>query len=409
MARSSGPSVASHARSVRTYGDLVFSRISRIPTWLSLVLGGVGVAGLAILPSLLPSWGGVGALIATVILGLCVVLAVAAPTLQHVESERAKRLLLTVQISDRPVPTWEDVPAAVRAVAAAEEASVLQSLRDVQAAQKRTAAADNPERTTWAKAGSLTGVSMKELKRLLERDERGEVLSATEAATLADYRATAGSFYKAAASALSKGMGGQSETRTAEAFEGEARKYAGEVLNRAREAVRIAYVSEPTHAFCVTITNPTPRTLEEVEFEVYIPGKFAAHEGRERLDERDLDLPTRPWPYGKGQAPRLRLDTAHLLPGISRPIQIDPGAPTIDNSQSARITYAPVTIRPESSAALRAVWLITGLPTGTRLQGSWEATARNAEGKLTGQFEVRVGDPWKAEPVLRRLVSYDPA
>ena len=64
--------------------------------------------------------------------------------------------------------------------------------------------------------------------------------------------------------------------------------------------------------------------------------------------------------------------------------------PIIDNSGSAKVVYQPVTLRPHAHVTLDDIALSIQEPPGNVIEGTWEATATNAEGRMRGRLSVKV-------------------
>ena len=149
--------------------------------------------------------------------------------------------------------------------------------------------------------------------------------------------------------------------------------------------------------------------FEEVLVEIYFPGRVAAIDPHE-LSRPARSKPVRPRPFGTG-TPLLDLgrDSFHLRSSvIPKSANFEPSpAPKIDNSASARVTLASITLRPRAHVALDDIVLIVNEPPGSVIAGTWEASATNALARVKGNLTVRVATT--PLPVCELLAPWAPA
>lgn len=404
-----------------TVGEVSKQPLSRLPLWVPVAAGAFGIAGLTALPAISDTSTGAWLWAARIALGLCGVFGVLAPVLQHLQAQQAARLDLRVNVSPGHILSFAALPEALERWAQ-EERTALQPKRPSvgRSAADGTSAKASGQKIAKAGGGPLpgdaellAGLSIKDLIALEEREAdtenpldelEQEVLAASQRAiapAVAKF-STASNQWRSSFTRV--GLTGEPDNRSREEYAGQVQRYLDKATEQLTGLALDDYASNTSHALVVTVENPTGRPFESVVVELYIPGEIEGVEEADPPHDYAFQLPRRPWPFGKPRpwgstlASRLVLPTARdvLLPRMG-------GGPSIDNSASARISWPEETLRPHSSVVLDPVYLVTPLPPGSTLVGSWSATATNAEGKLSDTFTLSVGDAYPVADVLARV------
>jgi len=385
--------------------------MNSVPPWVPTMVAVVAAAAWAGLPNLLNLEGWKG-WVARAAFAIVTVAAVVATVVQHRQSEREKRLDVSVDVAASPLRTFADVPSSVEAFVAAERVACMEPLTRHREQQRRKERQARSATSTT----EIDGLSMGYLRDLKARDAAGESLTDEEQNQLAVFKVKLAAFgalrgvmskmpSNSVLSQMSASSTATPEERTPAAYEAEVERYLARVSTHAERVIRESYLSDPVLALRVQLHNPTSRTLQDVEVEIFLPGEVSAHEELSVPLSGDFDLPSRPRAFNKPKRARHWLASQLIAPmptsGLDR-FAVG-GGPRIDNSGSARVTFEPMNVRAESTTHLPPIWLITTRDTGSVLSGTWSATANNAEGKVTGTFEVRVSYPFEASSILKNL------
>lgn len=198
-----------------------------------------------------------------------------------------------------------------------------------------------------------------------------------------------GDAYRMMAQAMRSSLGsfaGRPDERTLEQYEDEVQRYLVRFRTYVSDMLLFQYIRAGLGRLSLTVVNTTDRTIEGVQLEVELPGSVIA------LDPDDVREPTppaRPREYGK---PRPYLDP--VLGGVG--LNFDTSlissprlrSVDIDNSSSARITFHVGIIRPLARKDLGEIHLI--VRQAQSISGRWEATATNADGRISGPLMIDV-------------------
>jgi hypothetical protein len=263
--------------------------------------------------------------------------------------------------------------------------------------------------------GQPSRITFGELRDVEAKAAAGEDLTPTEKAALEHFRklaeaaaASIGSAFKNSA-IRAQDLMSDPDKRTPEQYKDEVRQYIQACRRYFAVFTLQQYVQSDIGRITVTVVNPTERTLENVRIEVTLPGTVTAHVADE-LDNPDDLIPSTPLPFGT----RTAKATWSASPGytnlISGPVtspRLRTG-PEISNSASTKVTFAPVTLRPHETASLDEVHLVIEKPAGQKaIEGSWRATATNADGIVDGRLSLGLSTtPLPVRDMLKR--AFDP-
>lgn len=401
--------------------------LRRLPTKVSVGLALLAASAawlLALFADDLSGW----ALVATLALGAALtVVALGLPLLEQWKATEEARAVARLRLQAHLEPAQQtcsavataDAEAVIEEWRANEEANCLASLhRERPPITPNAGFLDLDRLPEPAGDDPLSGVTIADLKRFEEREAEGEALTADERKALEaarkSIRRALQPFSEIFGSAVS-GFGAaalgaplsQPERRSTAQYKSQVNDYLDKCEKRLREALLYRTMLTGHGALRLELVNPTDRNFERVQVKLYLPGSVAAV-SPEKVSEPTETMPSPPRPFGT----RTPLnDLAYALPNVSRFIDTLPApvieyGPEIDNSGSARITFDAVTLRPHARLALDPLHLLINEPVGTTIEGTWSATATNADGKVEGTLRIDVVEPsYSVEEVLADLLA----
>jgi hypothetical protein len=177
------------------------------------------------------------------------------------------------------------------------------------------------------------------------------------------------------------------------------RQEVGEYLNKLREALpvvlRARALLHEVARLKLAIVNNTDTTFTGVRVEVLLPPVLAVTEWPQEMRDEG-EPPDPPTPYGQatraGSGLYGSLLTPSLIPRVGPIASFN--TPDIERRlDGVYVEYTPVDVRAQGVTPLPSVWLcIEDLRTET-VPVRWEATATNADKRLSGSFSVPVTPP----------------
>lgn len=188
------------------------------------------------------------------------------------------------------------------------------------------------------------------------------------------------------------------EDRTPEEYEAEVERYLEQAAEVLAEVAAARHIESGACRLSLALTNPTDHPWRDVSAELYIPGDgFLAAKGPD-----DNDMPNPPTPWGdRWVDPFALFDSGRMMnhPVAGPLIHTYPLAETpqqwveIDNSGSARLSFSPVDLPPQSTQALSEVHLlVTGDLAGSALPAEWTARSTHASGVVEGSLVIDISD-----------------
>lgn len=184
------------------------------------------------------------------------------------------------------------------------------------------------------------------------------------------------------------------EFRTEEQFREEVSRYIDDLRDALPSVLRARAVLHGVARLKLEVHNQTDATFSSVRVEVRLPAEVWATEWQEEV--RDQAEPPEP-PVAYGQARRSGLGYARVFPSV---LPIRPGSlqarwrPDVERRADAvHVEYVPEDVRAQGVTPLPSLWLLLDDPTITTVEVRWEATATNAEKRLTGVITVPVSQP----------------
>jgi hypothetical protein len=367
-----------------------------LPRWLTVVLALTAAAVLWVVPYLATSSHGWKLILSIAAGATFTMLAVGLPQIQQWQSNQESRLQveLATESSELVIPSYTDTEGVIDALLKAEEAKCLSSLNPPRSARRlrdfSSEAFDLDKVSSESDGeGSLAGISVRDLTQMAEKKKSGEALTAEEEQALADFQEKAAPIIKGFASTFTAQMMSDPDQRSAEEYRSEVEQHLIRYREFFDEWLLWEYVKSGIGNFKVTLVNPTGKVFEDVQVEVYLPGKVEASDPEE-VDEPHDSPPRRPKAFGERIPKPLITIPSYSGISIGSHFAKQHFGPGINNSGSARVIYRPVTLRPHARMILDHISLsIQELP-GTVVEGTWEATATNAEGRVRGRLSIKV-------------------
>jgi hypothetical protein len=379
-----------------------------LPRWLTVVLALTAAAALWVVPYLAASSHGWKLILSIATGAVFTVLAVGLPQIQQWQSNQESRLQveLVTEPPELVIPSYVDTEGVIDTLLKAEEAKCLSSLNPPQPTRRLrdlSSEAFDVDKVSSENGseGSLTGVTIRDLTQLTEKKKSGEALTDEEEQVLVDFQKKASLIAKRFAGTFTTEMMSDPDQRSAEEYRSEVERHLIRYREFFDEWLIWEYVKSGIGKLKVTLINPTGKVFEDVQVEVYLPGKVEASDPEE-VDEPYDSPPHRPRAFGeRTPKPLITFPSYSGIPaGLHFPKQHF--GPEIDNSGSARVVYRPVTLRPHARVTLDDISLSIQEPPGTVVEGTWEATATNAEGRVRGRLFIKVD---VASVPVRQLLS----
>lgn len=376
------------------YGPLVKRLLERTPHWVTILLGGIGVVGLLAYPVVTVGWKGWARWVALGVAALCAVISFGAPHWQQWKSQQESRLRLDVAIEPVLAPSFATLDDFIDGWVQDERNVCLASLA---APITMAGGVSEPEP---GDAQLLSGVGIKDLLLLEERQGAGDALTDQDEAVLAASRRMMSRLATAVTGRWSPFT--EPDPRSPVQYVGEVEGYLARCSRQMRQTVEWGYARQADLGLTVTVVNPTDRVYESVQVEIYLSGAVSAIAMADLIKPTD-QLPPRPRSFGEPHHLDITIPGRIFSPA-PRALTL-PGGPRINNSRSVEITHQPVTLRPRSRVVLDIVHLLPTVAPGSTLDGTWSATATNAQGKISGPFTMTVGQDFPISEVLGTVLA----
>ena len=144
------------------------------------------------------------------------------------------------------------------------------------------------------------------------------------------------------------------------------------------------------------VANHTDTTFTKVQVEARLPPDLWVTEWQNEVQD-EAELPTPPIRYGQARMSNLGLYSGVSIPSLSA---IRPGAlvtpwrpDVVRREEAVYVEYVPKDVRARGVVSLPSLWLVIADPSTESVEVSWEATATNAERRLSGTLTVPVVQP----------------
>lgn len=410
--RAIAPRHALHASSLSTwrqsvglgrYLETVRNLLSRVPWWLAACLALVPPIALYAIGRLSGSLHGWQQAFS---IALGVVFTASAGCLAlldrwRVQQEARLKVELPIDPPDLAIPLYADDDNVIESLVAAEKAACLASLPRNPPRPKRRGGFKGgtvAEELDGGKTGSgypvetKGGQTLRDYERLLEKKESGVQLTPEEEQSIEGVQ-------KMVSSALSgfrivnQNAFSRPDERTVEIYLEEVQHYLSRYSEFLEEHLQWEYVKRGLDRLRSYLVNPTDRVFEGVQLEIYLQGDVTALNPK-TLSQPSRSKPVRPRPFGT-RSPLIRLPDLPDYSVAARKLVIPTPANAsprleIDNSASAKLTYPPVLLRPNARVPLDDIVIIVNESPGSIIPGTWEASATNTQGRVNGDFTVRV-------------------
>lgn len=339
--------------------------LRRLPLWL-VVCSSIeiaGICGLAILSWVGKGWNGKPSLI---VLAIVFVLTLASAVASKVQKWISDRFRVKLQLVD------DDWRVSIACNVNEEFASWLDSRRGVCMQPLR----DLDREIQARREASAGGYQLVQLDAY-EARIMGEAME-----SLANVQ-----------SQINEIWGSSPEDRTREAYIEEVEAYLKEADTALRGRFLVAYVQSGKGLLRPCLINSTDRTFKDVQLSIFLPTGVSAIDPLE-IDE-DISMPKEPRKYGtRVPSNVLRLGYGSLfLPPMASHVPTGPFVSIEKSSTGTRVEYPAVTLRAKGRADdFPEVHLLMLDEFATKtLNVKWEATADNAEGRVSGEFSIAVG------------------
>ncbi len=387
--------------------------LAGLPRWLSVTLALMAAGGLFVIPQISPGFHG-WKLAVTLALGVTfTATAVGLPLLDTWQSQQEARFRVRVELEpELAIPAYTDDQNVISSLVSAERSACLSSLPEekpkpftpIRLVSTPVTAGDNETNRNYRV--EKTGMSLAEYQRLLKRKDDGAELTAEEENIVE----RASKMFSDVVQSTTFSALRRPETRTPDQYREEVQQHLLEYSDFLLEHLGWEYAKRGIGRLRITLANPTDQVFEDVELEIYLPGKVIAISPK-LLSEPNLTGPSRPRPYGTAAPlfhPGLSSLLAHdcFLPPAAASFGL-PTGPQIDNSQSAKVTYPAVRLRPHAQVLLDDIDLVVREAPGTVISGTWHATATNAQGRASGTLTIRTAQPLHVAELLAAFMTED--
>lgn len=182
------------------------------------------------------------------------------------------------------------------------------------------------------------------------------------------------------------------EFRSEDQFRAEVDRYLDDLEDALDSALVSRAVVHGVARLDLEIINDTDQNFTRVRVEAQLPPGLSVSEWPGDHRER-AELPQPPVRYGEGRRERFAglgvmgtVDVSSLRPGA-----LNPWWPEITTGKDTIIVdFVPEDVRPRGRESLPTLWLVVSDPAMDSVSVSWEATATNVDGRLSGDLSVPV-------------------
>ena len=188
--------------------------------------------------------------------------------------------------------------------------------------------------------------------------------------------------------AFASGLGG--EYRSAESFTKEVDEYVAELAAALPDVLLARSVLHDAGLLRLGVVNNTERTFTGVRVELTVPDGVEVCVWERDMNDR-VDPPAPPVPYGEGSAGAhgLRMYGGGILQGIPQPRPF--WVPDADSAgTNTSVVYSDTEVRADGTHELPPIWLLLDQDAPNELRIKWEATAKEANKRLSGMIVVPV-------------------
>jgi hypothetical protein len=379
---------------------IVIRFLGRVPRWLSIGVALISAGSLYAIGRISSSLHGWEVPLSIAAGVVCAVAVAGQPLLDQWKGRQEARLRveLEVVLPGLGIPVYADDQNVIESMVTAEETACMASSKPERT--RRRGGFDAGEVAKELDEGKPSsgftpksqGLSVREYEQLIEKKNLGAELTPEEDQALAEGQEALQELASSMAPIINAASAAfmRQDTRTVEQYREEVRRHLSDYADYLSERLQWEYAERGAGVLGLTLVNPTDRTFEDVQVEIYIPGQITAINLRDISQPAD-SAPPPPRPFGKSTMMEFDIGSfipQHLMIPSANPV---PGAvPIIDNSSSASVKYPPVRLRPRARVALDDIVLIVNEPPGSVIAGTWEATAINAEACVKGTLRVNV-------------------
>ncbi len=253
-------------------------------------------------------------------------------------------------------------------------------------------------------------LTLRDLEELAARRDQGEELTPADREQLEAAEAKIQAMM-ATSELVALAMGYQPEERTPKAYISEVEAHLAAARAAAVDRAMIAATREGVGRLQLVAANPTDRNFTNILVEVQVDAPIRAVDAREADDLRsEPELPARPRRWGArrrqnwltGLVPRPALERIEAAP-LLRNVSIEQGPPC---RMQWRIDHLP----PRGRTELAPVSVLIGPEhAGQTVVAQWTATARDADGVVTGTLPIAIDTTPAAITPLAEQTELDQA
>jgi hypothetical protein len=191
------------------------------------------------------------------------------------------------------------------------------------------------------------------------------------------------------------GLGGLSgrERRSEEDYREEVAGYLDELREQLPGILPARAVMHGVARLRLTVVNNSDATFTKVQVEAKLPADVWVTEWRYEMEDQ-AEPPKAPTPYGQARLSRLGYSGISMSSLINPGGPVTPWRPDVDRrSDAVYVEYLPEDVRARGVTPLPSLWLVIGDPSRRSIEVRWEATATNAQRRLSGTLSVPVDEP----------------
>ena len=352
-----------------------------IPTWLMVTVAMVAAAVVLAAAPLSREAEGWSLVLVLVGGGIFAALAIGIPQLQKWQESQAKIIKVGIQAVE-PMPVLPTMCEVLEYPTKATEAARAKHM------DRPEADADHDEEHESEGDGGRR-VSFREVRRLEERQERGESLTADELNTLRTAQRKIRDAMRPAIRSMLPYPARQDD-RSAEEYEAEAEGYFRKIGAYFQGVIETNYLLRGIGRLGLVAVAESKSPYKDVQVELRIVGSHVLDP--DQVDDEN-SIPEAPRPRGVAPTPAFVGLDVGLSPVVDRATLSEMRGFVIANdAEGARVSFPQFDLRPDQEISLDVVHLLTWLPAERDISVEWTVTAMNADSANRGVISLRVGD-----------------
>lgn len=179
-------------------------------------------------------------------------------------------------------------------------------------------------------------------------------------------------------------------------FRKEVGSYGQKLRDQLPDVLRARAVLHGVARLKLQVVNDTDTTFTRVQVEAKLPPHLWATDWQDAVAD-DAEPPTPPTPYGEARISRMgsyRGFGPAIRPLVPGSLTATPWRPDVrQRSGAIEVEYVPEDVRAKGVTPLPSVWLLLEDSDSDEVEVSWEATATNAEKRVSGTLRVPITRP----------------